>query len=399
MKKFSKILMLTAAFAAMPLYAQEEGATEEELPMVDVGFDIVSNYVWRGYDVHQSYFDQQSKSISGTNVAPAFQPSITVNTPLDGLSVGLWGSFAMVGRGDVDSDGRLQEGAGGSNILTDSGAITTASPYFDKATLESYLRTDALTDPYGTGAADGGLIALGMAANGVDYLGKAPGFYKEENGLKRVDEVDFTIDYSFDASIGSFSAGIVSYVLPNSVATGAATELYISYSPAAFDALALAAYYDIGSGAQYYNASLGHDFELSESVALSAGVGAGYGVFTGMQGVMDVTYSLGMSFGDFSVGLNLVNRPDLKMYDGDSTSKNVPAWIVGGSTNTDGLVADPSQNNGLVNEVVNGAIGNMINGVSPAAALYPDDLGYSYTPRQKLPSNLFYVSFGYSTSI
>lgn len=362
MKRIKSILMIAAVFTAIPLFAEEEAA-QSDLPGVDVGLDVVSNYVWRGYDVHQSYFDQQGKSYTGTNVAPALQPSITLNTPLDGLSVNLWGSFAVVGREDADADGRFQMAPDGANILTASNAI-------DATTLTVDPNASTLIENYITANAG---------------LGSAPGYYAEQNGLKRVDELDFTIDYSWESSIGSLSAGIVAYYWPNIVSGGgtAPTELYVSYSPRGLSDLSLAAYFDITSNNQYYNASYGQEYEISENVAWNWGVGAGYGVFPGgKQGMMDVTGSVGMSFGGFSIGLNIAHRPDLWMYD-DGSSK-IPEWL-SGDNGYDGMVADPAGQYGLTNELTNTYVSSVI--------------GISYQPMQKLPKDLVWINFGYSFSI
>jgi hypothetical protein len=364
MKSFKNILMVAAVFTAMPLFAQEEGGSD--LPGVDVSMDFVSNYVWRGYDVHQSYFDQQGKSYSGTNVAPAFQPSITLNTPVDGLSVNLWGSFAMVGREDADADGRLQYMGGGDDIYLDSGVISATGVSPTAGTdLSTYINNQIAAGNY-----------------------NLPGYYAEANGLKRVDELDITIDYSWESTIGSLSAGIVSFYWPNVVSGGgvAPTELYVAYSPKGLSDFAVSANYDLTSNGQYYNASYGHDFEFSENVSLSLGAAAGYGVMpsSGKQGMMDVTGNIGMTFGGFTVGLNVAHRPDLWMY--DSGSSKWPEWI-SGDNGYDGNEADPAGAYGLTNELVNGYI-------SSASVVTAN-----YKPMQKLPKNLVWVNFGYSFSI
>jgi len=70
---------------------------------INVDLPIVSTYVFRGVDVFQNKFVQEKKSISGFNLAPAIQPSITFNFT-EGLSFNIWSSFALTNRQDKDTD-------------------------------------------------------------------------------------------------------------------------------------------------------------------------------------------------------------------------------------------------------------------------------------------------------
>ncbi|MCB1168646.1 MAG: hypothetical protein KDK33_20995, partial [Leptospiraceae bacterium] len=64
--------------------------------------------------------------------------------------------------------------------------------------------------------------------------------------------------------------------------------------------------------------------------------------------------------------------------------------LTGASTQFDGLVEDPSKNNGMVNSYINSQVAAVLD---PAGTIQ-----YTYTPRQKLPRVIYYVSLGYSVS-
>jgi len=99
--------------------------------------------------------------------------------------------------------------------------------------------------------------------------------------------------------------------------------------------------------------------------------------------------------------LNAAYRPDLKIQEyywgsGDAITKEVykthlPIDLNGKSTIYDGKVADPSKTIGPVNEYINAQISNLITNQT--------GIPYTYTPRQSLPKYLWWLSFGYQTTI
>ncbi|MCE9596873.1 MAG: hypothetical protein K8S54_02805, partial [Spirochaetia bacterium] len=54
--------------ASMPLMAEE---TKLPNASIDVNATVVSNYVFRGADIHQNKFVQERKAYDGKNIAPA----------------------------------------------------------------------------------------------------------------------------------------------------------------------------------------------------------------------------------------------------------------------------------------------------------------------------------------
>ncbi len=375
---FGLLLTLTSA----PVFA------EDELPdvNVDVGLNFVSNYIFRGADLHANRAVQKGESYGSHTGEWAFQPTITFNTP-SGLFFNIWGSFATAGRGDVDTDYRIQTAPGAASIGTadqipgDAPTIVGALP----TTLEDFIKQDAKVG------------------------GAVPGFYKEANGLERADEIDLTIGYSTSTKEGNIGFGLIHYTGPNPETKSAfvqTTEVYLTYALPFLTDLTFAYYTDTEAfnDNNYYNVAYGSSLGLTDDLSLSYKVAAGYGVQDRLSGWQDVTGSIGISFSGFTVGFNYVVRPDtrfLETVQGDDaislTNFNAPAELIGKSNRADGLVADPARTNGPINAYINGEIQNAINRNLPAGL--PVSYTYTYTPRQKLPRTLWFVNVGYSFSI
>jgi len=331
---------------------------------IEVDLTFASNYVFRGDDVYSDYAKQKGKSYGGNSGTWSFQPSITFSTPVKGLTFNIWGAFAMAGRADADTDQRLQSEPGGDNLAPNGNIV-------------------------------GVYTALPVPTNAVEldaYVKGFPNFYKEKNGLGRKDEIDFTLDYSAETKKGNVSFGLINYVNPSTRGKdnfGAITEIYFKYALPFFTDLTFAVYSGIATDKyQYYNAGYKKEVKLSKAMKLTFGLGVGYMVVDELKGVKDVTASVKLGIGKFTLGFNLVNRPDLRfaeVWAGEDSASQAPLWMYGASTLSDGLVADPSRNNGLLNDYVNAQIGNA--------------LGVAYTPRQKLPRNLYYVTIGYTQEL
>lgn len=356
-------------FAAGSLQAQDFE------PSIDVDAVFASNYVFRGVDVHSNKFVQDGKSYSSFNNAPAFQPSLTFNFA-EGWSLNIWGSFALTGRNDVDTDELLQQGAGDTSSTIATGyAAGLTSGNLDLVTLLGSYTVGAATirDP-----------------------STAPGFYKEQNGLKRSDEVDITLSYETSSRIGTLTGGIISYNYTNQVQqTASNIEMFAGFSPAALPDLSFTTYVDVAtpgaSGSTYNYLSYSIGVDLGESASLEIAPGVAYATDTSLkiQGWKNADLPITLSFGDFFVGVTGVYRIDTRFYEGDSSTSDAVA-ILGETSNGDGLVADPAKTNGIANADVNSLVASAIGN--------PTGLGYTYTPTQKLPKFVYYYTVGYSTS-
>lgn len=358
-------------------------------PSIDIGADVVSTYIFRGSDFHQGKFTQDGETISGMNIAPALQPSLTFNFA-EGWSMGLWGSYALTGREDVDTDGQFQYGPGGTtavNLLSNP-APTEANFAAAFANPSTGCTADSSVTVGTTVTQFCSQDAISSAIAGGSYT--APGFYKEQNGLKRFDEVDFTLSYSVDTKHGTMSGGIIAYVLPNSAAgvTGVDqfTEFFVGFAPAFLPGFGITTYAEInGDGAEgstytYFDYGL----DIGET-GLGFSVGAGYQTQNNLQGWRNVDLGLSYSIGGFSIGATAVYRPNTAFYD-SGLGKNVPGWLFQTGTQFDGEFDDPSKTTGLVNAYIQNELTN-------------NNIPTILYTQQDIPRVVYFFSVGYSTSI
>lgn len=370
-----KLSMVALSLLASTLFA-------DELPKasVDITTGFVSNYVWRGADVFgPSLADQKGLYQDGKIQAWAFQPDITFATPVEGLSFGIWGSFATNYRNDADSDQRIQQGPGGNSI-----EFNTALDIVRAIDFTSMSQT--------TGAVSLHSPDCEATTNCL------PGFYKEQNGLKRFDEIDFTLDYTRETNVGTMSFGIIYYSLPNITAKGdSVEEVYVGYSLPNLSELSLTAYTDVTSGSasnNYISLAYENSYKVAEDFEITYGASAGYGIKSNLQGVQDVNASVGIESKGFFATVNVTHRPDSRFFDEDQGvgGDSLPLYLAGQSTRSDGLITDKSKTVGTSNVLVNQQIQNAIDlGIGPGV--------YTYTPRQKIPSEIYWVSFGYTLSL
>lgn len=426
MKQILKWTGAALLLASLPIAAEGPApAATPQLPNanIDVSLQFASNYVFRGTDMHQNMFNQKRQSIDGKNEAWAFQPTITMKTPVDGLYVSIFGNFALEGREDKDVDQRFQTapgagdasntGCGGatytqtiSNVLIDSvdghcnGGVA-ASSY-----IRSTLTTSSNYFPGGTYAGVGSATAASAK--------------KEANGLKRADEIDITIGYTASTKVGVIGFGAVTYNYVNGRAkanpfgnlgsTYFGTEMFATYALPFFPDLTAKIYGDVVNSNQYYQLVYAKTININDSVAVSVSTGPGYSIEKNLystttaaasfpaaanaaqvvSGWRDWTSSVGVTVKGFNVNFNAAYRPDLRFFDGDyATSRLVEAD--GGSTNADGLVADPKW-------VGAGPVGDILQrgGTRNGQRI---NSNYAYTPRQKLPKWLYWVNLGYTVSL
>ena len=350
-------------------------------PSIDVDATVVSDYVFRGVDLFENKFRQDGEKITGLNVAPAFQPSVNFNLD-NGFYFNVWTSFALTGREDVDTDGLYQTGPASST--------TTSASLLEAAITNSSTKIDAVT-------------AAATPTNPISALAggsyQAPGLYNETNGLRRLDEVDLTLGYSVDSKLGTMSGGIINYVLPNTLkgVTGVDQyqEVFVGFEPAALPGLGITYYAEMNGGTAqggtYTYIGYGYDIEVNDNFTVGLSTGAGYATANGYQGWKNVDAGVSFGFGNFSLGINAAYRPNFEFLEfSDTAGKNAPTWLTGASTQFDGLVEDPSKNNGMVNSYINSQVAAVLD---PAGTIQ-----YTYTPRQKLPRVIYYVSLGYSVS-
>ena len=367
--------LLASALLLVPTYG---GAEEPGYGAVEVQTDLVSNYIWRGQDVMAIYARQKGEQYSANSGAWTLQPSVTWIAPTGGFFVNIWGSFALEGREDVDSDQRIQTGPGG--------AFVGNSSWFDP----------------GLSAA---IAAAGPNANTapISAYTALPGMYPEQNGTRRVDELDVTIGYEMDSTIGVIGFGLIHYAYSSPLVKSNygnlngyyGNEAYVTYSPAFLRQLTFSYYSELTNIWQYIQIGYADTYGINDALSLDYGISAAYSIYDQVHGMNDVTATLGVSYqvgnGSFMISYNASYRPELKLYewlyDGDAYN-SLPVWVDGGSTGLDGRVSDPSRTQGIVNDYI-------INTVTTQIQNQTGNANYTYTPRMKIPRFVHYVKFGY----
>jgi len=365
-------------------------------PSISVDLPIVSTYVFRGVDVFENKFVQEKKSISGFNLAPAIQPSITFNFT-EGWSFNIWSSFALTNRQDKDTDQILQilqtpDEEPNTLIL----ASAVASAY------NGFISGNLLGTPVPFSNVENAVqnYISGIGENIIKVENSAPAFYKEPNGLRRLDEVDLTLSYSFDTKLGNMTGGIVTYILPNTTkgvtGTDQSTELFVGYSPKALPNLSITLYVETNldgyEGATFTNISYSIPLIESQNMTLSFDPELGYQTQDNLQGIKYVSLPFTLAMGSLKFMFVGIYRPDTRFYDSDPY-KGDAVKLLGLSTISDGLIPDPAKNTGILNSIINGYISNEIQTALTAAG-YP--FTYTYTPTQSIPKFIYYFSIGYS---
>jgi len=364
-------------------------------PSIEVDLPIVSTYVFRGVDVFQDKFVQEKKSIRGFNLAPAIQPSITFNFT-EGWSFNIWSSFALTNRQDKDIDQILQvpgedpdKVASAYNLFISGNLLGTPVPF---SIVENEVQMYISGIDSVTGEPNIEAIIKGKKP--------APAFYKEPNGLRRVDEVDLTLSYSFDTKLGNMTGGIVTYILPNTTkgvtGTDQSTELFVGYSPKALPNLSITLYVETNldgyEGATFTNISYSIPLIESQNMTLSFDPELGYQTQDNLQGIKYVSLPFTLAMGSLKFMFVGIYRPDTRFFDSDRYEGDA-VKLLGLSTISDGLIPDPAKNTGILNSIINGFISNEINTALTAAG-YP--FNYTYTPTQSIPKFIYYFSIGYS---
>jgi hypothetical protein len=383
-KKSLPILIIAYSMSIFKINAFE--------PSIDVDLPIVSNYVFRGVDVFQSKFVQEKKSISGFNLAPAIQPSITFNFT-EGWSFNIWSSFALTNRQDKDIDQILQVPG---EDPEDPASVAFAYKSFISGNLLGTPVPFSIVENAVQTAISGNEEAI---IKGDKF---APAFYKEPNGLRRVDEVDLTLSYSFDTKLGKMTGGIVTYLLPNTTkgvtGTDQSTELFVGYSPKALPNLSITLYgetnLDNYEGATFTYISYSIPLIESQNMTLSFDPGLGYQTQDNLQGIKYVSLPFTLAMGSLKFMFVGIYRPDTRFFDSDPY-KGDAVKLLGLSTISDGLIPDPAKNTGILNSIINGYISKEIQTALTAAG-YP--FTYTYTPTQSIPKLIYYFSIGYSTT-
>lgn len=375
-----------------PVFSQEN-----ELPdgSINVSLQFSSNSIFRGADTFLNKAVQEKKSYGSNTGAWLAIPSITYNAPVEGLYFNWVGSFALEARGDVDIDQRFESGA--------SGDQTTFADAFAAALLSGESLSAA--DAAGRQALSNHPSLSGQVNQwpAVPYTDLAVyELHDDPNGLKRLDEMDFTLGYERETKVGTLGFGILHQALSDTSgkgnpftdggATYLLTEVFATYALPMLPEVSLYLGSDVIRSNQYYRLAYSKEFEITEAFYIGIDTGPGYAVNEKFQGWNDITSTLEFGYSGFNITFNAACRPDSRFYDPDPFTTDLIAYD-GGSTKEDGLVEDPSRfKNGFYTDVLNAIITENVRSIT-------GNPNYTYIPRQKIPRWLYWVNFGYSTTL
>lgn len=138
-------------------------------------------------------------------------------------------------------------------------------------------------------------------------------------GLGTLDEIDYTLGWSWSNKMGDFGAGLVSYTNTNSGGSFGSEEMYLTYTAPIALSPTFSRYVvptpsgSIGGGSAYTSVSVGGGDKLTWKVNV--------GQTTALN---DVTATVGYPVGPLSVSFNVSDRPNLPS---GSTDKAAIFWL------------------------------------------------------------------------
>ena len=100
MKLGMKLMLAIPLLGALAAFPASDAGAEETI--LNYNVDLVSDYVYRGSDVHRSVYIGREEEETPFNVAPAVQPSVTFYST-SGIWVNFWASFALTDRDEKSS--------------------------------------------------------------------------------------------------------------------------------------------------------------------------------------------------------------------------------------------------------------------------------------------------------
>ncbi|MGE8721780.1 hypothetical protein ACO2KH_10635 [Leptospira terpstrae] len=417
---------------SFPLRSQ----THTDVPkpiIIETNTEIVSDFLWRGNSfAGEGQSRRNGAAYQSFTYAPALQPSINVWSPEKKFQFSLFGNFQLTNRDDRDSDRRLLQSSPGGVGPSYLGEETK---FFDPYGQDPCVRS--LHDRIANGN-DGSDPCLGYSPN------QGLGPKKEPNGNKRADGMFFSMSYHFEPSrFGDFAVGIWFYntfqKTPNSLlspgtqkqnsyASGGPNNTFNANNTDAITRLVWHEYFlhwklpflkivkptisyytqystengGLLAGKNYLSLSGSYTFREDHFFRIMPHFNFGYAMgnnaVDNRNGIQDITTSTSFFFGDFFIKFAHIFRPDLYLWDTNNYygyaggDPNKAHW---NRSSEDGKVTNPSRIYGAYNTSILNAIEQSSTGNSLGDSIAKTWLREAYT-LQKIPSHLFYVSFGFS---
>ncbi len=320
---------------------------------------VTSDHNFRGYNYGALASQRNNTSYSNYTFAPAAQPQFVYSTPLKGLKTLFWGNFFMNNLQDRDSDMYLlQDSPGGED------------------------RTTAITSD--------------MQAGRSTYDPSRTRKYRERNSLGRYDGIFFGIYYDWNTAIGNWSTGTWLWNNLDRFGKYSWQEWFIWYTPPIAKwanpklQFFINTSFDNGgsagtplantNGQNYTSIEFSRKFFEDKLIHVTPKISTGYvqnnDNTNKRSGISNVLTSLQFLFGKVDLTLNVVYRPEAKLYDTFDRNRS------------DGKLPDPSQqygNNRVVLEELN--------------RRYPKEVAntiYNDWTSSKFVKAIFFFSIGYT---
>ncbi|MCW7503170.1 hypothetical protein [Leptospira paudalimensis] len=338
---------------------------KEDSVTIEVTHEITNDFVWRGQSFSGDYISRRDnlpyKSISE---AYTYVPVARISHQ-SGFFFELEANIALKGRGDRDSDQRIQTYPGGNQIdlnrwtgkfLTNPNDNTN---YYDpsNAVYSENCDPSLANDPF---------------ANPCAITPTQIKTYSERNGLGRTDGLFTTFAYEMETRrFGTFTVGSWWYFKKDRSSKNTWNEYFIwwempwlkqSLNPTIQSFKQTSANTQAGYSSHYSSFSLGHHFMKEKEVSFEWTTSFGYvwvnNPDSQKSGLNDITSSIKFFWNQIFLSFNHAHRPEIQLYDNDkiyfvnSETNRMPTNL----SERDGMTADPSQLFGIRNELVRSVI-------------------------------------------
>lgn len=349
-------ILFILLFCNYSLFSQEE----EEKPMW-MSVRVTSDHNFRGYNYGALASQRNNTAYTNYTYAPAVQPQFIYSAPLKGLKLLFWGNFFLNNLKDRDNDMFLLQDSPGSDDRTNT-------------ILSDMQSGKGIYDPNKTRS------------------------YRDRNSMSRYDGIFFGIYYDWNTEIGTWSVGTWIWNNLNRYGKYSWQEWFIWYTPpfakwanpklsfflnTSFDnggASTSSTPLGYTNGQNYISFEVSHKFFPDKLIHIIPKFLTGYvqnnNNVDKRSGISNVLGSIQFLMGGFDFTLNLLYRPEPKLYDTSDPNKN------------DGRLADPSKqygNNRVVSEELN--------------RRYPKDVAnaiYYTMTSENFVRTVFFFSMGYT---
>lgn len=375
----------------------EELNSDDELVTIDVTHEVVSDFVWRGQSFSGDYISRRD-NLPYKSFAEAYTyvPVARISHK-NGFFFEMEANIALKGRGDRDSDQRIQAYPGGNPIDLNKWANQIVNPqnyetiFYDptNALYAESCNTSLPNDPF-------------LNPCSINPIQIKP--FAEKNGLARTDGLFTTFAYEMETRrLGTFTVGSWWYFKKDRSSKNTWNEYFIWWelpwmqgilNPTLQSFKQTSANTQAGYSSQYTSLSFGHHFLKDKDISVELTTNIGYVWVNNPEsqksGLNDITSTIKFIWNQYFLSLNHAHRPDINLYDNDKiyfrNSESNPQVL--NFSERDGATADPSKLYGVSNELVDRVINQF------DASDLIQDFAKNKLQSQMIPRNLFWIGLG-----